>query len=93
MGTGNSTEKIPLALMKNTNGADPQWIDKAPANFKDHVTLSETAVANTVSFNMIIDEFKCTDVGKYECQIYTFDETLIATSELHAKGRYLQHTQ
>ena len=83
----NGTKKTPLALMKNMVGAAPEWLDKAPEEFMDHVTLMETSEEGAVSFNMRIDEFKCIDEGEYECEIFTYDQPLNARTAIHAKGK------
>lgn len=87
----NSSETIPLALMRE--GKDPEWVVTAPGNFYDHVTLLKATGDNSVSLNLRIDDFVCSDEGVYECQIFTFSDELRATSEMNARGRFEKHFQ
>lgn len=78
----NGTESIPLAFMQRNS--DPSWLETAPEEIKNHTTLMDSSTDNSVSFDIRIDDFLCSDEGTYKCEVFTLLKTLMSTTELHA---------
>ena len=79
----NST--VPLAIMTSqTRTAD--WLDTAPPHFQDHVYLKSEMIDSTITFDMRVDGFICSDAGKYMCEIFTFSGDFKGYTELKIEG-------
>ena len=85
----NGTESIPLAFMQRNS--DPRWLETAPGEIKNHTTLMDSSTDNSVSFDIRIDDFLCSDEGTYKCEVFTLLKTLMSTTELHAAGTLYCH--
>lgn len=74
----------PVALMKD--GKDPEWLPTAGDLFKENVNLTTSSAATNVAFNLRFRAFGCADEGTYECEVFTYTQTLKSQTELIAKA-------
>ena len=69
---------------------DPEWLPTAGALFQDNVDLTTSFAGNNASFNLRFRAFGCADEGTYECEVFTYTQTLKSQTELIAKGKFLK---
>ena len=66
---------------------DPEWLPTASDQFKQNVNLTTSSGANNVTLNLRFHSFGCVDEGVYQCEVFTYTDTLKSKTELVAKGR------
>ena len=69
---------------------DPEWLPTAGALFQENVDLTTSFAGNNASFNLRFRAFGCADEGTYECEVFTYTQTLKSQTELIAKGKFLK---
>jgi hypothetical protein len=78
---------INLANIQN-NVFSANWAPGAPEDFRDHVELHKSIKDGEYSLDLIIDGFRCSDIGLYTCDVFTMTSSsnIVSKSNLEMKG-------
>ncbi|XP_060585656.1 uncharacterized protein LOC132741493 [Ruditapes philippinarum] len=78
---------INLANIQN-NVFSANWAPGAPEDFRDHVELHKSIKDGEYSLDLIIDGFRCSDIGLYTCDVFTMTSSsnIVSESNLEMKA-------